>query len=480
MADKQIFLTGALAEDRLGETLRQLGLEDGSFEVVNVGIKVAALMTETIIRNRFELPEGASRVIVPGRARMDLAALEQTFGVPFVRGPEELADLPEFFGKGGQPPDLSGYDARIFAEIVEAPELRLDAIVARAKRHAAAGANVIDLGCQPGVAFPHLEDAIAALQAEGLKVSVDSGDVADLARAIEAGANFVLSLDEDTLELASGTATVPIIVPKPHGDLASLLRAVDRAEALGVDVIADPILDPVHFGFTTSLERYAALRRERPEAEILMGTGNLTELTHADSLGLTALLMGICSELDIRNVLIVQVSDHTRRTVEEHDAARRVMFRAKADKSLPTGYGGGLLALHDLKPNPNSADQISETARQIKDLNFRIEVSDEGVHVYNKAGHRVTAAPYDLFPELDVADDAGHAFYLGYELAKAEMAWRLGKRYAQDRPLGWGVAADDVSEDMTRQKSEGATLKLRKAQRNRRLRAAKAKETAKS
>ena len=56
---------------------------------------------------------------------------------------------------------------------------------------------------------------------------------------------------------------------------------------------------------------------------MLMGTGNLTELTDADSLGVTALLMGMCSELAIRNVLIVQVSDHTRRTVEEHDAARR-------------------------------------------------------------------------------------------------------------------------------------------------------------
>ena len=38
--------------------------------------------------------------------------------------------------------------------------------------------------------------------------------------------------------------------------------------------------------------------------------------------------------------------------------------------------------------------------------------------------------------------DGAHAFYLGVELAKAEIARALGKRYAQDKPLDWGVAAD--------------------------------------
>ena len=87
-----------------------------------------------------------------------------------------------------------------------------------------------------------------------------------------------------------------------------------------------------------------------PDVEILMGTGNLTELTDADSGGVTAMLIGICAELDIRNVLIVQVSPHTRRTVEEHDAARRLMYRAREDDNLPKGYGNQLLSLHDVRP----------------------------------------------------------------------------------------------------------------------------------
>ncbi len=462
MADTLLFLTGHLAETRLKTTVAGLGLADGSWRIANVGIKVAALMTEAIVKNRLKGPLEASRVIVPGRVRMDLESLGAHFGVPFERGPDEIVDLPQYFGKGGQPPDLTRHDMRIFAEIVEAPTLSVEALLVRALEHKAAGADVIDIGCQPDVAFPHLVDAVRTLRAAGLAVSVDSGSVEELQRGARAGADFVLSLDETTLDAVAGTACVPILVPKPHGDLDSLVRAIDAAKAKGLAAIADPVLDPIHFGFMASLERYAELRRRRPDAEILMGTGNLTELTDADSQGVTAALLGICSELRIRNLLVVQVSPHTRRTVHEHDAARRLMFRAREDASLPKGYGGGLLSLHELKPFPQSGAEIAAAASAVRDGNFRIEVAEDGLHIYNRDGHHVAADPFDLFAKLGVEDDGAHAFYLGYELAKAEIARALGKRYAQDTPLDWGVAADKKSEDLARHAPEGATLKAAK------------------
>ena len=465
MAQKLLFITGHLAEPRLRQTVAGVGLPEGSWQVHNIGIKVAALMTEAIVRNRLKGPIDVDRVILPGRVRMDLASLQDHYGVPFERGPDELADLPQYLGKGGVPPDFSKHDLRIFAEIVEAPAVSLDELVARALRHKAAGADVIDIGCQPDVAFPHLEDAVAALKKAGLKVSVDSGNVEELARAAKAGADYVLSLDETSLDAVARTACVPILVPKPHGDLKSLLRAIDKAKARGIPHIADPILDPIHFGFTTSIGRYAELRRLRPDVEILMGTGNLTELTDADSQGVTATLLGICSELRIQNVLIVQVSPHTRRTVEEHDAARRLMFRAREDQSLPKFYGGGLLSLHDLRPFPLSAEEIAQNAQGIRDANYRIEVANDGVHIYSRDGHHVATDPFDLFPKLGVEADGSHAFYLGYELAKAEIALALGKRYAQDNPLDWGIAADKKSEDLIRHAPEGATLKAAKERR---------------
>ena len=459
--DKLLFLTGHLAENRLKKAVTNAGLKDGSWQVANIGIKVAALMTDAIVRNRLKGPIDATRVIVPGRSRMDLNSLGRHFGVPFERGPDELADLPQYLGHGGKPPDLSKYDIKIFSESVDASALTVAEMVARAHVQKAKGADVIDIGCQPGAAFPHLEEMVKALVKDGLKVSVDSGDPEELRRGANAGAHYVLSLDETNLDIVDGTACVPILVPKPHGDLASLIRAIDLATKKNIRHIADPILDPIHFGFTESITRYAELRRQRPDVEMLMGTGNLTELTDADSQGVTATLMGICSELRIENVLIVQVSPHTRRTIEEHDAARRLMYRAREDESLPKTYGGGLLSLHDLNPRPLSDDEIRAAAAAIRDSNFRIQVGEDGVHVYSRDGHFVERDPFELFPKLGVDADGGHAFYLGYELAKAEIAMQLGKRYAQDNPLDWGIAADKKSEDLIRHAPEGATLKAK-------------------
>jgi hypothetical protein len=38
--------------------------------------------------------------------------------------------------------------------------------------------------------------------------------------------------------------------------------------------------------------------------------------------------------------------------------------------------------------------------------------------------------------------DPSHAFYLGYELARAEIALHLGKQYVQDAPMRWGLLGE--------------------------------------
>jgi len=460
MAERTLFLTGHLARARLEKVLAaaELGFE---WSILDIGVKVAALMTEAIIRRRLPRPIDADRVIVPGRCRADLARLSAELGVTFERGPDELKDLPAWFGKHGHGLDLSRHDMRIFAEIVDASALSTDAILARARAMRGAGADVIDLGCLPDTPFPHLEEAVQELARNGILVSVDSADTDELRRGGRAGARFLLSLTEHTLDVATETGAQPVLIPATHADLPSLLRAAEEADKRGIAAILDPILDPIHFGFMASLARYAETRRRLPQAEILMGTGNLTELTDADSAGTTAMLLGVCSELAIRNLLVVQVSPHTRRTIEEHDAARRIMFAARADASLPKDYGTALLALHERKPFPYSPAEIAELAQQVKDDNFRIEVAADGIHVYNRHRHEVAQDAFALFEKLGVEKDGAHAFYLGAELMRAEIAWRLGKRFAQDEPLDWGVAVDRPEEDRTRPREAGHTLRPR-------------------
>ncbi len=460
MAERLLFLTGHLALPRLERMLAGFGEAAQDWRIYDIGVKVAALMTQEIILRRLPRPVAAERVLLPGRCRADLAVLTKEFGVSFERGPEEIADLPLYLGRRGGAPDLSRFDMRIFAEIVDASTMSVAQVAARAKTLAAAGADVIDLGCLPDTPFPHMEETIAALQAEGLKVSVDSADVAELARAAGAGADHLLSLDEDSLSiLPDGSKLVPILVAKTHGDLGSLQRAAAKARARGLGFILDPILDPIHFGFADSIARYVELRRREPSAEIMMGTGNLTELTDADSSGVTAMLLGLCSELQIRSILTVQVSPHTRCTVEEHDAARRMMFAARADRALPKGYSDALLQVHDKRPYAATPIEIAELARELRDANFRIEVAQDGVHVFARGFHCVASDAMSLFASLGVEKDGAHAFYLGTELMKAETAFRLGKRYRQDEPLDFGAAVDKSAEDEARFKELGHTLR---------------------
>jgi dihydropteroate synthase len=457
-AERLLFLTGRLAKPRLEKVAAGIDFGGRSWRIVDIGVKVAALMTEALIRRRLAKPVEADRVILPGRCRVDLDALSAHFGAVFERGPEELSDLPAYFGKKGAAPDLSRHDMRIFAEIVDAPRMTVEAVLVRARALRKAGADVIDIGGLPDTPFPQLEEIVQALKAEGLAVSVDSASADELRRGAKAGADFLLSLTEKSLRLADETGAVPILIPAPHGDMRSLYRAADAMEKRGLPYICDPVLDPIHFGFTASILRYAEFRRERPQAEMLMGTGNLTELTDADSGGVTAMLLGIASELHIRNLLTVQVSPHTRRTVEEHDIARRMMFAAREDGSLPRDYTSGLLALHERRPFANSLADLQDLSRDIRDRNYRIEVAEDGIHVFNRDVHLIEGEPFAFFPRLGVEGDGGHAFYLGAELARAEIAWQLGKRYAQDNGLRWGVAVDVAPEDLSRLKEAGTTL----------------------
>ncbi|MFY9655096.1 MAG: DUF6513 domain-containing protein [Methylocystis sp.] len=463
MSERLLFLTGRLAYPRLERMVKGFGDAASGWRVHDIGVKVAALMTQEIILRRLPRPVEADRIILPGRCRADLSLLARELGASVERGPEEIADLPAFLGRSGGKPDLSSQDMRLFAEIVDASTMGVAAIVERAERLHAAGADVIDLGCLPDTPFAHMEETIAALHAAGFQVSVDSADVAELKRAVAAGADHLLSLDEHSLDLLpQGSALAPILVPNPHGDLASLQRAAAKARARGLSFILDPILDPIHFGFADSIARYVETRRLEPQAEMMMGTGNLTELTDADSSGVTAMLLGLCSELHIRNILTVQVSPHTRRTLEEHDAARRMLYAARADRALPQGYSDALLQIHDKRPYASTPDEIAELARELRDANFRIEVAEDGVHIFARGFHALAADAMSLFPKLGVEKDGAHAFYLGVELMKAELAFRLGKRYRQDEPLDFGAALDANKEDQERFKEIGHTLRKQK------------------
>ena len=64
MAERILFLTGHLARPRLEKVLAGLGDAGFEWSVFDVGVKVAALMTEAIITRRLPRPVAADRVLV--------------------------------------------------------------------------------------------------------------------------------------------------------------------------------------------------------------------------------------------------------------------------------------------------------------------------------------------------------------------------------------------------------------------------------
>jgi hypothetical protein len=137
------------------------------------------------------------------------------------------------------------------------------------------------------------------------------------------------------------------------------------------------------------------------------------------------------------------------------------MFAAKQQNTLPKHIDSGLMALHEASPYPNQLEDIKDWASQIKDPSFRIQTSEEGMHIYNRDGFHTATDPFDLFPQLHVESDGGHAFYLGVELARAQIAWQLGKRFTQDQALQWGCATEHAEPtiDLHTFKPAGNTLK---------------------
>ena len=461
-----VFLTGRLAQPSLERVLAGIEPAPFTWETRELGLQVAALMTAEMIRRRVDTPVAGARrvdrIIVPGRCRGDVDALAQHFGIPVQRGPDEVKDLPRFFDRAAKPIALDDYEVAIFAEIVDAPRLSVAEIVARATQLRADGADVIDLGCLPETRFDHLADSVRALKAEGFKVSVDSIDADELLRGGRAGADYLLSLTLDSLWIADEVASTPILIPRTPSDEASLFEAVEILQGRGRAFYADSILDPIPFGLAASIVRYHRLRERFPQAAIMMGVGNLTELTEADTSGINALLLGICAELDVAAVLTTQVSPHARRAVKEADWARRIMHAARRHHSLPKGLSDALLTVHAKQPFLDTPEEIAATAAQVRDPNFRVQVSQHGLHVYNRDGLRLGQGAFELWPQLGLEGDAAHAFYMGVELAHAEIAHKLGKRYVQDQPLDWGCAVDRADSDLAAWCAPGTTRPTRK------------------
>lgn len=441
-----LFVTGKLAEPALRRTLAQMGGEL-DYVVAVLPITVISLATTQWIARHLTVPSGVNRVLLPGLCRGDLAILKKAAGVEVERGPKDLLDLPDYLAGERKksrleatPAGFGEHDIEILAEINSAPRLSLAEIVQQAQAYRASGADIIDLGCDPGDDWAGVGEAVHALRAEGFRVSIDSFNPREVEAAVAAGAELVLSVNSSNLSAARSWGCEVAAIPDVPATLEGLERTVEALQSWGVRFRIDPILEPIGFGFAASLGRYLEVRRRYPKAEMLMGVGNLTELTEVDSAGVNVLLLGFCQEVGIRSVLTTQVINWCRSAVQELDLARKLVYFACKEKVLPKHLDASLVMLRDPRLRVHGEATLQELASRLTDRNFRLYAERGLLHVLNSQAYLQGTDPFALFADMMKRQeiDPAHAFYLGYELAKAKIALALGKNYMQDQALEWG------------------------------------------
>jgi dihydropteroate synthase-like protein len=444
------FVTGKLAEPALRKVLADMA-PPFAHDVTVLGITVAALMTtQWIAKHLAAVPEDTDLVLIPGLCEGDLETIRERVGVAVEKGPKDLREIPSYFGHH-VPPDYGAWDIEIIAEINNVPRLTRPEVRRAADYFRQAGADIIDIGCTPGLAFPELGDVVRELVGAGMRVSIDTFDAAEIRTAIDAGAELVLSVNGTNLDVIPDIANAQaraVVVPEPGALWDSVDRTLNELEKHGARYLIDPVIEPIGFGFMASLERYAEARRRYPKAELMMGIGNISELTAADSTGVNAMLIAICQELGIRTVLTTEVIPWAHGSVREIDVARQLMHHAITNRTVPKHIDDRLVTTKDAAILEYAEAELRDLQGRITDPNFRIFTDRSTITVLNREKFVRGTDIQEIFAQLDVAE-ATHAFYLGKELAKAKLAITLGKTYRQEGSLSWGYLTppDDVKSE---------------------------------
>ena len=450
------FVTGKIAARGLTEYVSDVARRLGfAFSVDVLPISVAALMTPQWIAKRIAIPSATTAIILPGYCDNDLSPLRSMTQRPIYAGPKDFRLIEAMLtGQHGTREGYGDYSIEIIAEINHAPRLSIESIIEFASRYAEAGADVIDIGCEPGEPWLDVDVAVRTIRDLGLRVSIDSLNPAEISTAAAAGAELVLSVNSTNRDAAADWGCEVVAIPDEFKSMSGLEETMEFLTNANVPFRIDPILEPIGCGFSDSVVRYWHARTKFPNVEMMMGIGNLTELTDADSAGVNVLLLGICEELQIRSVLTTEVINWARSSVRECDLARRLVHYAISRGTVPKHIEPNLVMLRDTKLLPQTPSELSAIHANLRDPNYRIFAEDDALHVMNGNVHLQGDDAFDIFTQLMQTApknvNAEHAFYLGFEMAKALTARTLGKQYRQDQPLDWGMLTrEEVSHRAT-------------------------------
>ena len=176
MLPRLLFVTGKLAETALRRTLAELAPRAGfDYERGRAADHRGRAGHDALDRPPSATYRTASSASsCPACAPATWPRCRRSRPLPVERGPKDLRDLPEFF-RARPPPPITALTTSPFSPKSTTPRVcRCDELLAQARALRAAGADVIDVGCDPGDAWAGVGDAVPALRDEGMRVSIDS------------------------------------------------------------------------------------------------------------------------------------------------------------------------------------------------------------------------------------------------------------------------------------------------------------------
>jgi len=503
---KILVVTGRLAENTVRSAVKDFA------DVLVVDINIAAFITPSLLKRTLQYVYHPyyDLILIPGLISADFSKLEEEIGVKIRLGPKHAYDLSwvlkyaeetefsktipacELLASKLQEEALSkiieiesksdykfkigdlkigGGTMKVMAEIVDATKMDKVELIKKIKDFIEKGADIIDLGVSLDASISEVQRTVKLAKsvssdamfhsryAPTLPISIDTLNPDLIKAAIEEGVDLVLSLDSNNLkkigEYIANKEVPAVIIPDSLQNISSahssLVANLELAKSLGIEVIADPILDPIGHGFTGSINRYYEFRQKDKETPLFFGVGNVTELMDADSIGINAVLAGIASEINASILFTPEHSNKTIGSISELKTASQMMCLAKERKSAPKDLGIDLLRLKekrrfDFTTNATFPEDTTDATLIYAKLSekwtrdpagsFKIGITESKkiIAIHKKAviiGNNAKEVMDTIIREKLVSR-LDHAGYLGRELNKAEFAIKFGRSYMQE------------------------------------------------
>ncbi len=407
IATKVVLVTTTSAKELVESIARELldNYNDLKVEIIITSVPVASLAsTESILNDLLKHKkqiENTDLVILPGMLRGSARKLEEVLGVPVVKGPKYVGDLPDMiallkkgmrFSTDVPADDVIAVDGRrrlnrLLKKLSDVkpcfkirnvtftlrpPPLNLfyelcPAAFSNCRLHrfknfstlvealAKLGYSGVIIGCDvENCCYGDMQAKMLEVKKHGLLAGIDVYELSEVPKEVLKLADIILNVTAEHVEIIARRVqrnTVLVLVPERTNSLSeainSIRKAVKLAENAGLrKLVIDPVLKPPLLGLSQSLIllKDAVSLIKYP---FLAGPCNVYELMDADSPGIIALLTALLFEVGVSNLLITEASRKACGAAEEAAYARKMIYEAFTRKSPPKDTLYNLLILKD-------------------------------------------------------------------------------------------------------------------------------------